>query len=74
MFTSSLPDKQVIVLTTFDDDSLRQRAGEAGQPPIIARLDRLVGKPRVTIDSSKESAFPRRGFCGFDLPQERGSQ
>jgi DNA-binding NarL/FixJ family response regulator len=45
--TSSLPDTHVIVLTTFDDESLRQRADEAGAAAYLVK----AGSPQLIIDA-----------------------
>jgi DNA-binding NarL/FixJ family response regulator len=47
IITSSLPDTHVIVLTTFDDDSLRQRADEAGAAAYLVK----AGSPELIIDA-----------------------
>lgn len=47
IITSSLPDTHVIVLTTFDDDSLRQRADEAGAAAYLVK----AGSPQLIIDA-----------------------
>jgi DNA-binding NarL/FixJ family response regulator len=47
MITSSLPDTHVIVLTTFDDDSLRQRADEAGAASYLVK----ASSPQLITDA-----------------------
>jgi len=47
MITSSLPDTHVIVLTTFDDDSLRQRADEAGAAAYLVK----TSSPQLITDA-----------------------
>jgi CheY-like chemotaxis protein len=37
IITSSLPDTRIIVLTTFEDESLKRRATRRGQPPTSSR-------------------------------------
>jgi DNA-binding NarL/FixJ family response regulator len=37
IITSNLPDTHVIVLTTFDDESLRRRADEAGATAYLVK-------------------------------------
>ena len=37
IITSTLPDTRVIVLTTFDDESVRRRAGEAGATDYLVK-------------------------------------
>lgn len=47
IITSNLSDTHVIVLTTFDDDSLRQRADEAGAAAYLVKVD----SPQLIIDA-----------------------
>lgn len=47
IITGSLPDTRVIVLTTFDDDALRQQADEAGATAYLVK----GGSPHLIPDA-----------------------
>jgi DNA-binding NarL/FixJ family response regulator len=47
IITSSLPDTRIIVLTTFDDESLKRRADEAGAAAYLVK----AGSPELIADA-----------------------
>ena len=47
IITSSLPDTRIIVLTTFDDESLKRRADEAGAAAYLVK----AGSPELITDA-----------------------
>jgi DNA-binding NarL/FixJ family response regulator len=47
IITSSLPDTRIIVLTTFDDESLKRRADEAGAAAYLVK----EGSPELITDA-----------------------
>ena len=56
IITSTLPHTRVIVLTTFDDESVRRRAGEAGATDYLVK-----GKvPQRIADAIFQATRPER--------------